>query len=193
MEACLRSPVGYPTSPAGVVEGGGGWWRRRGARLNQPVVPAPRPTCQHARDSCFLFRSLSPSLSASHSSITPRTSESLLAHLSPCLSPSPPRHHHHPTHLLSLHSGSLSHSAKQITLPCVRDPAPTPTIPPPRPPPSSPRHRKLLRKQRDGLKVYFLLCVREDKSSFACCLVAGLHSLALGWEGRWTRRNLPVP
>lgn len=61
METCLLSPVGYPTSPAGVE----GRWGRGGreTQLNQPVVPALRPTCQQASDSCFLFHSLSQSLS----------------------------------------------------------------------------------------------------------------------------------
>lgn len=37
--------------------------REEGAYLNQPVVPALRPTCQQPSDSRFLFHSLSQSLS----------------------------------------------------------------------------------------------------------------------------------
>lgn len=72
MQTCLLSPVGYPMSAVSSWGRGEGWMvegRRgvggRGAYLNQPVVPALRPTCQQPSDSRFLFHSVSQSLSGS--------------------------------------------------------------------------------------------------------------------------------
>lgn len=113
METCLLSPWGYPTSAVSSWGRGECWGvgeRERGGRsgayLNQPVVPALRPTCQQPNDSRFLFHCLFHSVAFwMYFSITSYSCLSLLIHLSPLP--------------LTLSSPSLyfcSDTTKQITL-----------------------------------------------------------------------------
>lgn len=120
----------------------GGGVERREARLNQPVVPAPRPTCQHACDSCFLFHSLSPSLSA----FTPPSLPAPLNLSSPIYLPASHQPLPPTTPSTSIPSLQLAFALCKTnnSYLCAWPRPHTNNLPTPQFPPSSSRHRKLL-------------------------------------------------
>lgn len=65
MEACLHSPVGYPTSPAGVEGEGGSWEGRGGKGRGRGLAESTCRTCPEAHLSTSQRQLLSLSLSVS--------------------------------------------------------------------------------------------------------------------------------